>query len=121
MIQALSAEPCTLSGKEVLHVLTRSEVIRFRRAERRPLHTGGQTAGTDTTGCSPQVGCCRAGREQVARDPDSQRTADGVVVSPLCEVEAVAGVSPSGLCVWSLSHSRYTKSGVYRSLNHLNW
>ena len=24
-------------------------------------------------------------REQVARDPDSQRTADGVVVSPLCE------------------------------------
>ena len=32
----------------------------------------------------------------MARDPDSERTPDGAVVSPLCEVEAVAGVSPLG-------------------------
>ena len=37
-------------------VLTRSEVIRFRQAERRPLRTGGQVIGTDTTGRLSQVG-----------------------------------------------------------------
>ena len=36
----------------------------------------------------------------MARDPESQRTADGVVVSPLCEVEAVAVVSSSGKMRW---------------------
>ena len=36
----------------------------------------------------------------MARDPVSQRTADGVMVSPLCEVEAGAGVSPLGKARW---------------------
>ena len=83
----MSREPC---------VLVWSEVIRLSGAEPKGLHTGGQAIGTDTTGRLPQLSCGRAGKEQVARDPDSQRTAD----AGCGEFIAVAGVSPLGKARW---------------------
>ena len=50
---ALARAPC---------VFIRSEVIRL--AERRPLRTGGQAIGTDTTGSFTSAELWRAGREQ---------------------------------------------------------
>ena len=73
---AVSQEPC---------VLIWSEVIRLTQAERKAVYTGGQAIGTDTTRSFASVELLASRKRAEARDPASQRTPDGVVVSPSCE------------------------------------
>ena len=75
---AVSLEPCWY------------EVTGLTEAERKAVHTA---IGTDTTSRLPQL-CCGAGGNRVARDLVSWCAEDWAEVSLLCEVVAVAGVSP---------------------------